>query len=129
MVGRLVQHQKIRRIVEHLRHHKPRLLAARQHAAPLLHIVAGEAEAAGERPERTLACLRKRILQRLKHGALALQEIHGVLREVAHLHAAADRYRAVVRLGRTGHQFQKGRLARTVDAHDAPALPAAHLEV
>ena len=37
--------------------------------------------------------------------------------------------RAVVRLGRARHQFQQRRLAGAVDAHHAPALPAADHEV
>ncbi len=59
MVGRLVEHQEVRRVEQHLRHHQPRLLAARQHAAALLDVVAGEAEAAGERAQRRLPGLRK----------------------------------------------------------------------
>ena len=59
MIGRLVEHQEIRRIVQHLRHHQPRLLAAREHAAFLLDVVAGEAETAGERAQAALAGLRE----------------------------------------------------------------------
>ena len=129
MVGRLVEHQEVRRIVEHLRHDEPRLLAAREHAAGLLDVVAGEAEAAGERAQRALAGLRERVLQRLEHGALAVEQLHGVLREVAHLHAAAEGHRAVVRLGLAGDQLEQRGLARAVDAHHAPALPAADQEV
>ena len=76
-----------------------------------------------------LAGLRERVLQRLEHGALAVQQVHGVLREIAHLHAAADRDRAVVRLGGARHQLQQRGFAGAVDAHDAPALAAAHHEV
>ena len=36
---------------------------------------------------------------------------------------------AVVRLGRARDQLQQRGLARAVDAHDAPALAAAHLEI
>jgi hypothetical protein len=35
MVGRLVEHQEVRRVEEHQRHDEARLLAARQHAARL----------------------------------------------------------------------------------------------
>src|SRR6185437_11274186 len=66
VVGWLVEHEEIRWIVEHFRHHEARLLAARQHPASLLDIVAGKSEAAGERSQRALTGLRKSVLQRLK---------------------------------------------------------------
>src|SRR5437879_2723989 len=86
-------------------HHQPRLLAARQHPAFLLDIVAGEAEAARERPQAALAGLREGIFQRLEHGPLAVEQVHRMLREIAHLDAAADRNGAVVGLGRAGDEF------------------------
>jgi len=92
-------------------------------------IVAGKSEAAGQRPQAPLARLRERILQRLEHRAFAVQEIHGVLREVTHLHAAAERHRAIVRRRRARHQFQQRGFSRTVDAHHAPAFPAADHEI
>ena len=52
MVGGLVEHQEVRRVVEHHRQHQPRLLAAGQHAHQLVHLVAREAEAAGQRAQR-----------------------------------------------------------------------------
>ena len=69
------------------------------------------------------------MLQRLEHRVLAVEQVHRVLREVAHLDAAADRDRAVVRLGRARDKLQQRRLAGAVDAHDAPALLAPHREV
>ena len=84
MVGRLVQHQEVRRVVEHLGHDETGLLAARQHAARLLDIVAGEAEAARERLQRARPRLREGRVERFEHRLLAVQQIHRVLREVAH---------------------------------------------
>src|SRR5258708_26456386 len=52
-----------------------------------------------------------------------------MLGEIADSDAAADRYRAIVGLGRARHQLEQGRLAGAVDAHHAPALPAADHEV
>src|SRR5262249_18342958 len=43
--------------------------------------------------------------------------------------ALADAHAAVVRRGRACHKLEKRRLAGAVDAHHAPALAAAHLEV
>ena len=129
VVGRLVEHEEIRRIVKHDRHDQPRLLAARQHAALLLDVVARKAEAAGERAQRTLAGLREGVLQRLEDAAVAVEQIHRVLGEIAHLDAGADGDVAGVRLRRARHQLQQRRLAGAVDAHHRPALAAAHLEV
>src|SRR5262249_44096423 len=53
VVRRLVEHEEVRRIEEHLREDEARLLAARQDAARLLDVVAREAEDAGERAERS----------------------------------------------------------------------------
>src|SRR6185295_19447997 len=89
----------------------------------------GKTEAAGERAQATLAGLREGIFQRLEHRAFAVEQIHGVLGEVAHLDAAADRHRAVVGLGRAGYQLQQRRLAGAIDAHHAPPLPAADHEI
>src|SRR5262249_24809070 len=86
-------------------------------------------EAAGERAQRPLPGLREGILERLEHRALAVEQVHGVLGEVALLHALADAHAAVARRGRACHKLEKRRLAGAVDAHHAPALAAAHLEV
>ena len=129
MIGGLVEHQEVRRVEQHPRHGEPRLLAARQDPAALFDIVAGEPEAAGQGPERALAGLRKGILERLEDGALALEHIHGVLGEIAHLDAPADRNRPVVGIGRARHELQQRRLAGAVDAHDAPALPTPDGEI
>src|SRR5689334_15226679 len=52
-----------------------------------------------------------------------------MLGEIAHLDAAADRYRPLVRLARAGNELEQRRLAGAVDAHHAPALPAADHEI
>src|SRR5882757_931238 len=129
MVGRLIQHQEIRRIEQHDRHHQSRLLAARQHPAPLLDIVAGETEAAGQRAQRALPRLRERILQLLEDGALAIEQIHRVLGEIAHFDAAADRRRAVLGLARARDELEQLRLAGAVDTYHALALAAADREI
>jgi hypothetical protein len=90
MVGRLVEHQKIRRIVEHARQDDARLLATGQDAAALVHVVARETEGSEERLDRTERSLRVRGLERLQHGLIGVQDLHRVLREVAHLDAATE---------------------------------------
>jgi hypothetical protein len=52
VVGRLVEHEEVRRVVEHLGEHQPRLLAAREHPAGLLHVVAREPEGPREAAQR-----------------------------------------------------------------------------
>jgi hypothetical protein len=74
------------------RHHQPRLLAARQHPALLLDIVAGEAEAARQRPQASPARPAGTNPPATPHGALAVQQLHRVLGEVAHLDAGAERH-------------------------------------
>ena len=91
MVGGLVEHQKIGRVVEHARQHEPRLLAAREQPAALLDLVAGEAEAARERAQRADRRGRERGLERLEDGLVAVEHLHRLLREVAELHGGAQR--------------------------------------
>src|SRR3954453_8415517 len=52
-----------------------------------------------------------------------------MLREIAHLDAAADRHGALVRLARARDELEQCRFAGAVDAHHAPALPAADHEI
>ncbi len=59
VVGRLVEHQEVRRVVEHPRHGEPRLLAAGERADLLVHVVAGELKRAGEVTQRAETVLRK----------------------------------------------------------------------
>jgi hypothetical protein len=109
-----------------LRHHEPRLLAARQHAARFSTSSPEKPkQPASVRSEPWPAC-GKRILQRLEHGAVAVEQLHRVLREVAHLDARADAPSPSSGSGRAGDQLQQRRLAGAVDAHHAPALLAAH---
>ncbi len=129
MVGRLVQHEEVRWIIEHPRHAQPRLLAAGKHATALVDIHAGKAETARERAQRALRRMRKRAFQRLEHGFVAVEQFHGVLGEIAHLHARADRDRAVIGVGSAGDQLQQGRFSGPVHAQNAPALLAADAEI
>ena len=129
MVGGLVEHEEVWRIIEQLRHHQPRLFAPRQHAAFLLDVVARKTEATRERAQRALTRLREGRLQLLEHAEFAVQHFHGVLGEIAHLHRAAHGHCAGVGTGRANHQFQQGGLARAIDPHHAPALLAAHQKV
>jgi hypothetical protein len=80
-----------------LGHHQPRLLAARQHAAVLLDIVAGKAEAAGQRAQLPCPACGKALSSDSKIVSVAVQQVHRMLGEVAHLHAGADHHRALVR--------------------------------
>ncbi len=129
VVGRLVEHQEVRRVVEHARQHEARLLAAREHAAALLDLVAGETEAAGERAQRTDRRVRERRLERLEDALVAVEHLHRVLREVAELHRGAERDVARIRGALPRDQLQQRRLARAVRAHHAPALAAADPQV
>src|SRR5581483_7642347 len=69
--------------------------------------------------------LRKGVFQRFEDSLLAVEQVHGVLGEIAHLDAGADRYAAVVWFGRAGNQPEQSRFAGAVDPHHAPTLPAA----
>jgi hypothetical protein len=73
VVGGLVEHQEVRRVVEHARQHEAHLLASREQAAALLDVVTREAEAGGQRAERADRRLGKGVLERFPDGLVALQ--------------------------------------------------------
>ncbi len=52
------------------------------------------------------------MLQLLEHGAVAIQQVHGVLGEIAHLDAGADGNASLVRFGSTSDQLQQCRFPR-----------------
>ena len=68
-------------------------------------------------------------VQGLEDRLFAVQQVHGVLGEIAHPDAGADADRALVGRGGAGHQFQQRRLAGAVGAQHAPAFLAAHQEI
>ena len=129
MVRRLVEHEKVRRVEHHPREHEARLLAAGEHAAALLDVVAAEAEGPEERAQRRDGRLRVGALEGLEHGARRVEHLHGVLREVPGLHARADGDGARVGPRLARHELEQSALARAVDAHDAPPLAAADEQV
>jgi hypothetical protein len=126
VVGRLVEDHQVGRVVEQLGQRQPRLLAARQHAHRLQHVVVVEAERAGQVAQRALVGGRGVGLELLEDRAIAAEVVHRVLRVVAHRDRGADRHRAAIRRQRPGHHLQQRRLAGAVLAHHRPALLAAH---
>ena len=91
MVGRLVEDEEIRRIVEHLREHEPRLLAAGEHAARLFDVVAREAEAPASVRSEPIDARGNASTSVSSTRLVRVEQVHRVLREVAELHAGARR--------------------------------------
>src|SRR6185437_9702748 len=60
---------------------------------------------------------------------VAVEQIHGVLGEIAHPDAAAEGHRALVWPDLAGRQLQQRGFARTVGAEHAPAFRATHPEI
>ena len=87
MVGRLVEHQQVRSIVEQSRHHHARFFTARKDAAELVDIAARKAETAAERLDRAYGRQRKRIFECFVDGLVRVQKLHRMLGEVAHPYA------------------------------------------
>ena len=86
----LVEHEEVRGIVEQASHDEAGLFATGEQAAELLGVVAREAEGAGEVLERADGRHGEGPLERLDDGLVAGEELHRMLREVAHLDARSD---------------------------------------
>jgi hypothetical protein len=65
VVGGLIEHEEVGRVVEHARHHEPDLLAAGEQATALGGVVAREAERGGQRAQRADRRVRERLLERI----------------------------------------------------------------
>jgi len=124
MVGRLVQHQEIRWVVQQARHAKTRFLAAGERADRLVHIVARELERTRQRTQRSQALLRKIFLELLDNGQVCIQHIQRLLREVSHDEAGPQPHLSGVWHLHAGDHLQQRRLPRAVTAHHRPALTA-----
>ena len=70
MISRFVEHQKVRRIVEHACYCQPRLFAAGECADLLIHVFAGELECSRQVPQRSETVLGKILLQLFDDGEI-----------------------------------------------------------
>jgi len=59
VVRRFVEHQEVRRVVEHARYGQPRFFSAGEYADLLIHVVAGELECSRQVPQRPETVLGK----------------------------------------------------------------------
>ncbi len=124
MVGRLVEHQKVRRIEKHARHCETGFLAAGKRSDALVHIITGELERAGQRAQRAEAFLAEIFLKLLDDGEVGIEHIERLLREVSHSQACAEPHASAVRRARAGDHFEQRGLARAIPAHHGPTFSA-----
>src|SRR4029077_3233207 len=89
VVGRFVQHQEVRRVVEHARHGEARFFAAGERADLLINVVTRELERSGKRAQRAQNVLREVLLELLDDRQVAVQYVQRLLREVPHIQAGA----------------------------------------
>src|ERR1039458_4048990 len=116
----LVQHQEIRRIVQHARHRETRFLASGKRPDALVHVVSGELERARQGPQGADAVLREVLLQLLHDGQIGVQNVQRLLREVAHIEAGAEPHAAAIGRAHAGDHLEQGGLAGAVLAHHRP---------
>src|SRR5439155_3813729 len=90
VIGRLVEYQKVRRVVEHPRDREPRFLPAGERPDRFVDVVSRELERAGERTKRADAILREVVLKLLEDGEVRIEHVEGLLREVSHAQAGAQ---------------------------------------
>src|SRR5262249_3289356 len=72
VIGRLVKHEEVWRVVEHTRHGEPRFFAAGERADLFVNVVARELKGSGERAQGAQAVLRKVLLKLLDDGEIAV---------------------------------------------------------
>ena len=63
VIRRFVEHQEVRRVVEHARYGQPRFFSAGECADLLIHVFAGELECSRQVPQRAKTVLGKILLQ------------------------------------------------------------------
>src|ERR1035437_10167002 len=125
VIGGFVQHQEVRRVVEHTRHREARFLAAGERTDLLVHVVTRKLERPGERAQRAHAILREVPLKLFDDGQIPLEHVERLLREVPHIQAGAEAHAAGIWRGRAGDHLEQGGLSRPVPAHHGPTFAAA----
>ena len=91
VIGRFVEHQEVRRVVEHASYCQPRLFSAGECADLLVHVFAGELECSRQVPQRPETVLGKILLQLFDDGEIGIEDIQRLLREVAIYRLAPSR--------------------------------------
>src|SRR5580700_10564918 len=129
VIRRFVEHEEVRRVVEHARDCQPRLFSAGECADLLVHVVARELECPRQVPQRPETVLRKILLQLFNDGEIGIEYVQGLLREVAHIQAGAEPHASGIWSTGSGNHLEQRGLARAVSSHDGPAFSAADGEI
>ena len=90
VIGRFIEHQEVRRVVEHACYGQPRFFSAGECADLFIYVVAGELECSRQVPQRPNTVLGKILLQLFGDGEIGIKHVQGLLREVAHIQAGAE---------------------------------------
>src|SRR3984957_11084348 len=75
VISRFVEHQEVRRVVEHARYCQPRFFAAGECADLLVHVFAGELECSRSVPQRPEPVLGKILLQLFDDGEIGIERV------------------------------------------------------
>src|SRR3984885_9595851 len=129
VIGRFVEHQEVRRVVEHARYCQPRLFSARECADLLIYFFTRELECSCQVPQRPETVLGKILLQLFDDGEFGIEQVERLLRKVAHKQAGAEPYASGVWSTGSGNHLEQRGLARAVSPHDGPAFSAADDEI
>ena len=122
VVGRLVEHQKLRRLVRDEREVEPRLLAAREGRDRHIRLLPAEAEGAEAGADAVGRGGRHETRKMAERRALGLQRVDLVLREIPDREPGRPRYRAPLRLQHVRQQLGEGGLAVAVRAQQRHPL-------
>src|ERR1700678_1068877 len=129
VIRRFVEHQEVRRVVEHARYCQTRFFSAGECADLLIHVFAGELECSRQVPQRPDTVLGKILLQVLGDGEVGIEQIQSLLSEVAHIQAGAEPHASGIWSTGSGNHFKKRSLTCAVSSHDGPAFSAADGEI
>ncbi len=83
VVGGLIEDEEVVRLGEQHRKYHPALLAAGEYGYPFIHIVAGKEKGTAEVADRADGCIGHGVLHGLEDGAVRMQEVEGMLAEIA----------------------------------------------
>jgi len=124
VVGRFVEDQKVERFGQQGGEEQAAFLSAGQDLDTLFHVVALKQEGGAEVAYHSHGGHGQRLADRFKHGPFRVENVHGVLTEIAPVDVGADGHRTGTGFGLAGQHLEEGRFAGAIHPGHGDLLAA-----